>query len=331
MPSAPPTPLRRLVESLILVWLVVSLTFVLVRLAPGDAVDLLVPPTATPADADRIRTSLGLDASIATQYARWLRSVVSGDLGFSFVQNEPVARVIGRAAPVSAFLGGISYLLTFVVGISLGLWQAMRRGSAAERVTSALGICVYAAPSFWLALALLALFTYGATRLNLPLWLRLPAVGMETPGGQFSGWSRVMDVARHAVLPVTVLAAIGAAGIARYVRGAAIELTSSDWMRTARAKGVRPRGVMLRHLGANTMPPIIVLAALTLPGVIAGSVFVESIFAWPGMGRIMLSAIASRDYPVVMGVTLVYATVVIVANWVADVVLKLSDPRLRVT
>ncbi len=321
--------LRRLSESLILVWLVVSLTFVLVRLAPGDAADLLVPPTASIEDAARIRSTLGLDASVASQYARWLGAVVSGDLGFSYVQNEPVTRILARAAPVSALLGGVSYLLTFLVGVALGLWQAMRRGSAGERLTAAIGIAVYAAPSYWLALALLALFTYGASRLNLPMWMRLPAVGMETPGGQFAGWSRVVDIARHAVLPVTVLAAIGAAGVARYVRGAANELTANDWLRTARAKGVRPRRIMLRHLGANVLPPIIVLAALTLPGVIAGSVFVESIFAWPGMGRVMLSAISARDYPVVMGATLLYAALVIAANWIADVALQLSDPRHR--
>jgi peptide/nickel transport system permease protein len=300
-------------------------------MAPGDAVDLLVPPTASAQDAARVRTALGLDASVATQYVRWLGALVSGDLGFSFVQNEPVTRVLGRAAPVSALLGGLSFLLTFVVGVPLGLWQAVHRGSARERVTSTVGITLYAAPSYWLALALIALFTYGATRLNLPWWLRLPAVGMESPGGEFTGWSRVFDIGRHAVLPVFVLAAIGAAGIARYVRGAANELTASDWLRTARAKGVRPRNIMLRHLAANTRSPIIVLAALTLPGVIAGSVFVESIFAWPGMGRVMLSAIAARDYPVVMGVTLLYAVLVIVANWIADVMLQLSDPRQRVT
>ena len=136
-----------------------------------------------------------------------------------------------------------------------------------------------------------------------------------------------MDVVRHAILPVTVLAAVGAAGIARYARTTVADLTSAEWVRTARAKGLAPRGVYGRHVLANAMPPLVVLLALSLPGVVAGSVFVESVFAWPGMGRAMLGAIAARDYPVVMGATIVYAALVIVANLLADVTLPVLDPR----
>ncbi|MGQ0650324.1 MAG: ABC transporter permease [Gemmatimonadaceae bacterium] len=321
--------LRRGAESLLLFWLVVSLTFLLTRLAPGDPTDLLIPPTARPEDVARLRQSLGLDATLGEQYARWTTRVLSGDLGLSFATQEPVTEVIRRALPVTMALGATSLALTFLIGVAVGLWQASRAGRLADRLATFAGITLFAAPSFWIALALVALFTSGASRMEWPLWLRLPAMGLETPGSDLHGWRRVADLVRHAILPVSVLAAIGAAGLARYARAAALELLGSAWVRTARAKGLRGRQVMGRHVLANARPPLIVLLALSLPGTVAGSVFVESVFAWPGMGRAMLAGIAARDYPVVMGATLVYAALVIASNWIADLAVVWSDPRRR--
>jgi len=186
---------------------------------------------------------------------------------------------------------------------------------------------IYAAPSYWLALSLIAVFTYGATVWEFPPALRLPAFGIRDPAGVETGWAAVVDLTRHAVLPVTVLAAVGAAGIARYARSTVADLTGADWVRTARAKGLPSRAVYGRHVLANALPPLVVLLALSLPGVVAGSVFVESVFAWPGMGRAMVMAISARDYPVVMGATVLYAALVILANLAADLVLPLIDPR----
>lgn len=321
--------IQRGVEALLLFWLVVSLTFVLAHLAPGDAADFLVSPSASAEEVARLRRTLGLDASLPEQYARWVGGVLRGDLGDSFALREPVGRVIARALPVSLGLGGTSLALTFVVGVGVGLFQASRRGRWPDRVLGVVGISIFAAPSFWLALALVALFTTGASWWGFPDWLRLPAFGVRSPASTATGWRGAVEVARHAILPVTVLASIGAAGMARYARGAALDLTRSDWMRTARAKGVPERRVLGRHVLANAAPPLVVLFALALPGVVAGSVFVEGVFAWPGMGRAMLSAIASRDYPVVMGATIVYAALVILANTLADVALHLLDPRRR--
>lgn len=321
--------INRSVESLLLLWLVVSLTFLLAHLAPGDAAELLVSPSASPDEVARLRRTLGLDASLAEQYARWVGGVVSGDLGESFALREPVRDVLLRALPVSLGLGLTSLVLTFGLGVVVGLYQAARRGRWPDRFLTAVGITIFAAPSFWLALALVALFTAGAAWWDFPAWLRLPAFGVRSPASTATGWRAFVEVCRHAILPVTVLAAIGAAGIARYARGAALDLMASEWVRTARAKGVTERAVMGRHVLANARVPLIVLFALALPGVVAGSVFVEGIFAWPGMGRALLSAIAARDFPVVMGATLVYATLVIVSNALADVALHLLDPRRR--
>ena len=313
--------------ALVLLWLVVTLTFVLVRLAPGDPAAVLVPPTATPEDAARLRAELALDAPIAVQYARWMGGLLRGDLGESFGQRRPVTAVLAEALPISLGLGLASLVLTFVVGVAIGTVQAARRRSLIDPALTVLTTSVYAAPSYWLALTLIAVFTYGATVWEFPAALRLPAFGVRDPAGGISGLAAVIDVIRHAVLPVTVLAAVGAAGIARYARSTVADLAGAEWVRTARAKGLGSQGVYGRHVLANALPPLVVLLALSLPGVVAGSVFVESVFAWPGMGRVMVLAISSRDYPVVMGATVLYAALVILANLTADIALPLLDPR----
>ena len=321
--------LRRLAGAVVLFWLVVTITFLLVRLAPGDPAALLVPPSATAEDAAALRARLGLDQPLVVQYARWGAGVLRGDLGESFALDRPVASVLADALPVSVFLGGTSLFLSFAIGTLTGGVQAARRGGAADRLLTVVTTTLYAAPSFWLALALVAVFTYGAARWGFPAALRLPAFGMRDPGSMAGGMAALAEIARHAVLPVTVLTVVGAAAIARYARSSVADVVGADFVRTARAKGVRRHRLYARHVLQNALPPLVVLLALSLPGVIAGSIFVESIFAWPGMGRAMLQAIMARDYPVVLGATIVYAAVVILANLLADLALPLLDPRRR--
>lgn len=321
---------RRVLDAAVLLWIVLTLTFLLLRAAPGDPAAVLVPPSATAADAARIRTRLGLDRPLIVQYARWARGVLTGDLGESFARREPVTRLIAQALPVSLGLGAISLLLTFVVGISVGTIQAVRRGSKSDTTLTVISTAIYAAPSYWLALALVALFTYGAVRWGFPAAMRLPAFGLRDPAGlAVGGWQAFADLARHAALPVFTLTAIGAAGIARYTRTIVADLLGLPFMRTAKAKGLAPRALYARHVLANALPPLVVLFALALPGVLAGSVFVETVFAWPGMGRLMVTSILQRDYPVVMGATALYAALVILANLAGDLALPALDPRRR--
>lgn len=319
--------LRRLGAAVLLLWLVVTLTFALVRLAPGDPSAFLVSPTASASDVARVRADLGLDRSIPVQYARWLGTTLRGDLGVSFSSGKPVRQVLREAAPISIALGAVSLALTFLLGVPIGMLQASRRGHATDRALTVLTTAVYAAPSFWLALALVAVFTYGAATLGLPAAWRLPAFGLHTPGVTLHGWPRLADVVRHSILPVVILSAVGAAGIARYARTSVADTLGLDFVRTARAKGVSSRGVFGRHVLANVLPPLVVLFALSLPGLLAGSIFVESVFAWPGLGRATLTAILARDYPVVMGATVAYAAAVILANLAAELALPLLDPR----
>jgi peptide/nickel transport system permease protein len=318
-----------IVRTVLLYWCVLSLTFVLLRVAPGDPATFLLPPGATAIDAARLRTTMGLDAPVAVQYARWLRSTLHGDLGSSFVERRPVVAVLGDALPVSLALGGVSLLLSFLVGIAVGIAQAVRRGSRTDLALTITSVVLVSSPAYWLGLAAIACFTYLASTLGMPLWMRLPAVGMTTPGIELRGIAHCADVVRHSILPVTLLAGIGAAGVARYVRTGALDLVESDWMRTARAKGLPESTVLRRHLVANMRAPLVTLFALALPGTIAGSVFIETIFGWPGMGRAMVAAIVARDYPVVLGSAAAYAAIVILANLAAELLLPWADPRVR--
>ena len=320
---------RRVAGAAVLFWLVVTLIFALVRLAPGDPATLLVSPSATADDALRMRAEFGLDQPVAVQYARWAELLLRGNLGDSFALHIPVARVLADAAPVSLALGVASILLTFAIGVPLGLFQAMWRGRIPDRALTTVTAAIFAAPTFWVALALVAFFTYGAVLLGLPATMRLPALGVRTPGVTLAGWDDIADMARHAILPVVTLTAVGAAGVARYARSNFVDVLSLDFIRAARGRGVSRSRMLARHAVGNALPSLVVLFALTLPGVVAGSVFVESVFAWPGLGRLTLTAIAARDYPVVLGAGIWYAGAVIIANLIADLILPMLDPRRR--
>jgi peptide/nickel transport system permease protein len=323
-----PALFRALARTTLLYWCVLSLTFALLRLAPGDPATFLLPPGATASDALRLRADLGLDRPMAVQYAHWLGATLRGDLGVSFVDRRAVTAVLADALPVSLSLGALSLLLSFAVGIAVGLTQAARRGSALDHVLTGVSVVLAASPAYWLGLGAIACFTYLASSLSMPMWMRLPAVGMTTPGAELGGVAHLADLARHSILPVTLLAAIGAAGVARYARSNALDAIGADWMRTARAKGLPERMVLRRHLLANMRAPLVTLFALSLPGTVAGSVFVETIFGWPGMGRLMVTSIVARDYPVVLGCAAAYALVVIVANLLAESLLPWADPRI---
>jgi peptide/nickel transport system permease protein len=321
--------ITRVLDALLLLWLVTTLTFVLVHLAPGDPASLLVSPTASPQELAQRRAELGLDGSIVTQYVRWIESVLHGNLGNSIALSRPVLSVITDALPLSLGLGGVSLLLSFLVGVPIGAWQAARAGHPTDSVLTVVTTIVYAAPSFWLALALIALATTGAAAVNAPSFLRLPAFGVRDPAALQTGIGAFQDVWRHAVLPLAVLAIPGAAGVARFARQTMIEAARAPHTQTARARGLSNARLTRRYVLRNAWPPLIVLLGLMLPGIVAGSVFVEQVFAWPGLGRAMMTAIAARDYPVVLALTVVYAGTVISSNLAADLVLLGIDPRRK--
>lgn len=317
----------RLLDALVLLWIVTTLTFVLIHLAPGDPASLLIAPSATAEETARLRSALGLDASLPVQYARWMSGLLRGDLGTSLALSRPVTAVIGDALPVSLFLGGTSLALSFIFGVLIGAVQALRSGRRADAVITVITTTLFAAPSFWLALALVAAATTGAALVGAPAWARLPAFGMHEPAALATGWDAWRDLARHAVLPLLVLSVPGAAGVARYARSAFLDAAAAPHVQAARARGLPLAQLEWRYVLRTAWTPIVVLLGLTLPGLIAGSVFVEQVFAWPGLGRTMLTAIGARDYPVVLALTLVYAAAVVIANMLADAAIVALDPR----
>ncbi|MBL0173113.1 MAG: ABC transporter permease [Gemmatimonadaceae bacterium] len=280
----------RFLDAFVLLWLVTSLTFALIHLAPGDPATLLVAPTATADDIARERARIGLDASMPAQYVQWMGAVLRGDLGMSLSTARPVSAVIAEALPLSLALGGLSLLFSFAIGVMIGGWQALRAGPRGDTTVTVLSTVLYGAPSFWLALALVVLATSGASAVGVPLWLRLPAFGVESPAGLAEGFERWRDVARHAVLPLTVLVLPGAAGVARYARHAMLEASRAPQVMAAAARGLSRARIERRYVLRTALTPLVVLFGLTLPGVIAGSVFVEQVFAWPGLGRTLLTA-----------------------------------------
>jgi peptide/nickel transport system permease protein len=318
-----------LLDAALLLWLVATLTFLLIHFAPGDPASLLVSPSATAEEIARQRALFGLDGSLPEQYARWIGGLLRGDLGTSLALSRPVSSVIADALPLSLLLGGVSLALSVVFGVAIGSWQARRVSSRGDTAVSVITSALYAAPSFWLALALLVIATSGPAVFGAPAWMRLPAFGVHTPSATLTGWPAVVDVARHAVLPLLVLTLTGAAGIARYARSAVADAWRAPHVQAATARGVPFRAVRSRYVVRNAIAPIVVLVGLALPGVVAGSVFVEQVFAWPGLGRTMLQSIATRDYPVVLALAVLYAAVVILSNLLADVIVQSLDPRRR--
>ena len=318
--------LRRFGTAFILLWLVCTLTFALVHSAPGDAALLLLPPEADAATLARLRADLQLDAPLLQQYLRWLGNIARGDLGTSLATGRPVTESVAAALPVSMGLGLSSLLLTVLLGVSMGSAQARRAGSAADTALTVLSTTLYSAPTFWLSLAAVAAVTVGAASLGIPPGWRLPAFALRDPGVLHDG-AAMLDLLRHAVLPVLVLALTGAAGVARFARSAIVEAARGDVRRTALGKGLTTRAAWTRHVVRVALPSIAALVALSVPGIVAGSVFVEGVFAWPGMGKLLLTAVAQRDHPVILAVTLLYAAAVIVTNLLTDLVLPVLDPR----
>jgi peptide/nickel transport system permease protein len=314
----------RTAQAVLVVFLVATITFILIRLAPGDPfAAALENPNVTADVRAQWTRAYGLDRPVHEQYVRYLGSVARGDFGWSFSMQRPVSEAIGAALPRTVLLTGTALLLSFAIGIGLALLQARRPGSGVDRSLGGLSLLAYSIPEFWLALMLLLVF-------SLELGL-LPAGGAADPlmHARLNWWGRVLDTGRHLVLPAATLAIVGSAVVARYQRGALLDVLPAEFIRTARAKGVSEGGVLRRHALRNALLPTITLLGLTIPTLLAGSVFVEKIFAWPGMGLLAVTAVATRDYAVVTAVVVVAGAAVAVGTLIADVLYALADPRVR--
>lgn len=320
---------RRLIVGVGIVLFVVTLTFLLINLAPGDPARLWVAPGAGEAELEIARRSLGLDRPLVVQYLYWLGGFVSGDWGVSLTQQRPVVSIIGGALPYTLLLSAASLLVTYVGGILIGSVQAIRGRTAVDTGLTVSTLVIYGMPAYWLAIMLVLVFSYASARYGWPLWLRFPALGVASLDADFlTPAERVVDRLRHLALPLLTLSLIGVAGTARFVRGAVLDARSLPFVRTARAKGLSSIAVEMRHVLRNALLPIITLLGLSLPALFSGTVFVEVIFAWPGMGRVMVDAVGGRDYPVVMAITAIFASLVVIGNLLADILYGVADPRI---
>lgn len=313
--------LTRLVAGAGVVAGVVILTFTLLHAAPGDPMDYLLGPTATASQVSAARHTLGLDRPLAAQFAAWLGRFATGDWGTSIATGRPVRAMIGAAWPETAWLVGLSLALSSVFGVMIGAVQSVRPGSRRDSLLSVGTVTLYAVPGYWLALMLIMLGTYQ--------WKLFPAFGAAGYDADFLGtWARLADRARHLALPLFTLTLIGIGGMARFARGAMVDVRREAFVTTARAKGLAEAGVT-RHVLRNALIPVATLLGLSLPALFSGAVFIEAVFAWPGVGRVLVEAVQARDYPVVMAATAVSALLVVLGNLLADLAVSALDPRLR--
>jgi peptide/nickel transport system permease protein len=314
----------RLVQAGVTVAIVATVTFALIHLAPGDPFTQALNDPSISAEIRAFwRARYGLDLPLHEQYWRYLLNVARGDLGWSVTLHEPVSAALARALPSTLLLMGTALLLSFAAGIALGIAQAARAGSWFDRALGTVALFFHALPEFWLALMMLLVFAY-----RLPLF---PVGNVVDPllYDYYTPWQQLLDRARHLVLPSVTLALLLTAGVARFQRAALLEVAGEDFVRTARAKGLGEGGVLLRHALRNALLPVITLFGVTVPALVGGAVFVEKVFAWPGMGQLAVSAIMTRDYWLVTACVVVVSAMVAIGSVAADLLYAVADPRLR--
>jgi peptide/nickel transport system permease protein len=262
------------------------------------------------------------------RYGKWLLAFMQGDFGYSFARSRPVADILSETVPRTLLLTGTTLVLLFVFGVAAGVYQAVRQYSFGDSALSITTLFFYSMPSFWLALMLMLVFSLKAHQWGWPI--AFPPTGITSVDYEFlSPIGKLGDLLMHLVLPVTTLTLALAAGVARYTRGQMLEVIRQDYIRTARAKGLPERTVIAKHALRNSLIPVITLLGLYLPFLFSGAVFVEYIFGWPGMGRVIVEAITQRDYPVVMATGFLFVVMVVLGNLVADVLYAVADPRIR--
>lgn len=297
------------------------LIFLLLRLTPGDPIDAYIDPNIpmSPEQLSELRSQLGLDRPLPVQYLAWLQQAISGNLGFSIKrQDQPVLDlVLSRIGP-TVLLMGSALVIAIIAGIVTGVISAVRRNSPVDLSFSVFALVGISSPAFLSALIGLYVF---AVRLK---WA--PSGGMLTPGAEFS----IVDLLHHLILPAALLSIAQAALIMRYMRSSLLEVLNQDYVRTARAKGVKEFWVIAKHALRNALLPVVTVIGSTIGLAIGGAIFIESVFNWPGMGLLLVNAVETRDYPVIMGATLIIGACVIVVNLLTDITYAIIDPRIKV-
>ena len=311
----------RLVAALVLLWIVLTLTFALLHLAPGDPTRLLVDPRVSPAQQAALQHALGLDQSLPRQYFRWLGSIVlHGDWGVSFSHHEPVSGVIRTALPPTLILTAGALLVQYLMGIGCGVLAAQHHDRPLDHLIRLFTQTLYSLPVFWLGLMAILLLSQTLG------WL--PSGGMRS-ALPLPGQSEFGDLARHLLLPALVLGAGSAGRIVRLTRNSMLDVLQRDFVRTARAKGASSSRVLWVHGLRNIAPILIHAFGVSLPVLLSGALVTEVVFAWPGLGRVTYDAILARDYPLILATTALAGALVVIGSLIAEWLHLLADPRLR--
>ncbi|MEJ8845059.1 ABC transporter permease [Variovorax rhizosphaerae] len=313
----------RLIQGLALVLAVVVLNFVLVHAAPGDPVETIAGASGGMSEemmAD-LRKQYGLDKPLYVQLGVYVGRVVTGDLGYSYFFNLPVTQMIGERVPATLLLVLSAVLSAFVIGTALGVLSARKPNGVLSQFITVLSMVGFAAPVFWMGIMLVILFASV-----LPI---MPVSGMRALDSSGGGIGDIVDVAHHLVLPTLTLALVYLAQYSRLARSSMLDVLGSDFIRTARAKGLADRVVLYKHALRNALLPVVTVLGLQFGNVMAGAILVETVFNWPGLGRLAFEAVLRRDYPTILGVLLFSSIVVIVMNLLTDVAYRLIDPRIK--
>ena len=307
-----------------IVAIVAVVTFVLIHIAPGDPFSAVVDnPNVSESVRAALRAQYGLDRPLPEQFLRYAGALLRGELGWSFSYERPVREVLATALPNTLLLMGVALVGSFALGILVALIQVARRGSFTDNALSGISLFFFSMPDFWLGILTLLTFTY---------WLPIFPVGgaVDPIVHEYLSWGgRIVDRLRHLALPALTLTVVASATVARFQRAALLDVLPADYIRTARLKGLTERQILRRHALRNALLPIITLIGLSFPALLTGAFFIEKIFAWPGMGFAVVSAIGTRDYPLVVGGVIIGSIMVALGSLLADLLYAWADPRLR--
>ena len=311
--------IRRLFHALTILLGVSMLVFLFVELAPGDAVDALMPPESmsTPEAKAAMRERLGLNDPAPVRYVRWLGRAIQGNFGYSLTSRKPVTDIIMARLPNTLLLVGTAMIFSIIVGLISGIISAIKQYSAIDYVVTFFSFFWLSIPGFFLSLLMIYIF---AVKLN---WF--PVFGASSPNAA----NPVLDRIHHLILPAAVLGLELAAALTRYTRASLVEVLRADYMRTARAKGLREWTVLIGHGLKNALIPIITVIAFRLPYLISGAIVIETVFQWPGLGLLTLNAANQKDYPLILAITMAVTILVVISSFIADVAYSLVDPRIR--
>ncbi|HZM17210.1 MAG TPA: ABC transporter permease [Candidatus Krumholzibacteria bacterium] len=314
---------RRLLVSVFLILGLLTLVFFVSHLAPGDPLQRYAVGEVDAATLAHLERQFGLDQPLPVQYGRWLRSFLFDfDFGVSIGQRRAVRDIVLEALPYTLRLAAAALAVRLLLGVTLGVVAALRRGRRTDLGLGLGALLVYSIPSFWLGLMLLLLFSWQLQWLPSGQAHRLDAASLS--------WAaRVADSLLHLLLPVFVLGVGGAASIFRFARAGMIEVLSQDYVRAARARGLRERTIVLHHALRNALLPVVTLVGLSIPALVGGTVVIESLFSWPGLGRLTVDAIGQRDYPVIMATTFLAGVTAVAGSLLADLLASWLDPRIR--